>query len=95
MGFNKAKTLIVVEIQNSEIGLADTGRVGQDGTKYRLQFAGRAADDLEHVGGGGLLLQGFAQFAEQAVFSIAITACLAKLLTSSICFSVNGRTSWR
>ena len=29
------------------------------------------------------------------VFSMAMTACLAKLLTSSICLSVNGRTSWR
>jgi hypothetical protein len=29
------------------------------------------------------------------VFSMAMTACLAKLLTSSICFSVKGRTSWR
>ena len=30
-----------------------------------LQIEGRAADDLEHVGGGGLLLQRFAQFVEQ------------------------------
>src|SRR6516162_3365794 len=29
------------------------------------------------------------------VFSIAITACAAKFFTSSICLSVNGRTSWR
>jgi hypothetical protein len=29
------------------------------------------------------------------VFSIAITACCAKFVTSSICFSVNGRTSCR
>src|SRR5436190_15794001 len=28
-------------------------------------------------------------------FSMAMTACVAKLLTSSICLSVNGRTSWR
>ena len=31
-----------------------------------LQIEGRAADDLEHVGGGGLLLQQFAQLVEQA-----------------------------
>ena len=30
-----------------------------------LQIEGRAADDLEHIGGGGLLLQGFAQLIEQ------------------------------
>jgi hypothetical protein len=29
------------------------------------------------------------------VFSIAMTAWAAKVVTSSICFSVNGRTSWR
>ena len=34
--------------------------------EHRLQVEGRAADDLEHVGGGGLLLQRFAQLVEQA-----------------------------
>ena len=34
--------------------------------EHRLQIEGRAADDLEHVGGGGLLLQRFAQLVEQA-----------------------------
>ena len=29
------------------------------------------------------------------MFSIAMTAWAAKFLTSSICLSVNGRTSWR
>ena len=29
------------------------------------------------------------------VFSMAMTACAAKFLTNSICFSVKGRTSWR
>ena len=33
--------------------------------QHRLQIEGRAADDLEHVGGGGLLLQRFAQLVEQ------------------------------
>ncbi len=28
-------------------------------------------------------------------FSMAMTACLAKLLSNSICLSVKGRTSWR
>ena len=31
-----------------------------------MQIEGRAADDLEHVSGRGLLLEGFAQFVEQA-----------------------------
>jgi hypothetical protein len=34
--------------------------------QHRLQIEGGAAEDLEHVSGGRLLLQGFAQFVEQA-----------------------------
>src|SRR5262249_22212608 len=34
--------------------------------EHRLQIEGRAADHLEHVGSGSLLLQRFAQLAEQA-----------------------------
>ena len=35
------------------------------GLQHRPQIERRTADDLEHVGGGGLLLQRFAQLAEQ------------------------------
>ena len=64
--------------------------------EHRLQIEGRAADDLEHVGGGGLLLQQILRSSlSSRVFSIAMTACAAKFCTSSICLSVNGRTSWR
>jgi hypothetical protein len=34
--------------------------------QHRLEIEGRSADDLEHIGGGGLLLQRFAQLVEQA-----------------------------
>jgi hypothetical protein len=34
--------------------------------EHRDKIERRAADDLEHVGGGGLLLQRFAQLVEQA-----------------------------
>ena len=33
--------------------------------EHGLKIEGGAADDLEHIGGGGLLLQGFAQFIQQ------------------------------
>src|SRR4029077_11641734 len=40
-------------------------RCGLDqGVEDRLQVKGRAADDLEHIGGGRLLLQRFAQLTE-------------------------------
>ena len=64
--------------------------------EYRLQIEGRAADDLEHVGGGGLLLQAISRSSlSRRVFSMAMTAWAAKFWTSSICLSVKGRTSWR
>ena len=48
------------------VGLAKTRRRLDQRIEHRLQIEGRAADDLEHVGGGGLLLQRFAQLVEQA-----------------------------
>src|SRR5262249_57493085 len=41
------------------------GRLDQR-VEHRLQIKRRAADDLEYVGGGGLLLQRLAQLVEQA-----------------------------
>ena len=48
--------------------------------EHRLQIEGRAADDLEHVGGGGLLLQRVLPRSSLSsrVFSIAMTAWSAK-----------------
>src|SRR5262249_49278896 len=36
------------------------------GIQYRLKIESGAADDLKHIGGGGLLLERFAQLVEQA-----------------------------
>ena len=47
------------------ICLAQTRRRLDQRIEHCLQIEGRAADDLEHVGGGGLLLQRFAQLVEQ------------------------------
>ena len=63
--------------------------------EHGLQIERRAADDLEHVGCGGLLLQRFAQLIEQAGVLDGDDSLMAKLVTSSICLSVNGRTSVR
>ena len=60
------------------------------------EVAGRTGDDLQHLGGGGLLLQATSRSSlSSRVFSMAMTACAAKFFTSSICLSVNGRTSCR
>jgi len=48
------------------VGAAQLPRRFDQRVEYRRQIEGRSADDLEHVGGGRLLLQGFAQLVEQA-----------------------------
>src|SRR5262249_58960280 len=60
------KSISVAKQEISKFSLADTGRVLQHCLENRLQFTRRTADDLEHVGSGGLLLQGLAHLAEQA-----------------------------
>ena len=70
--------------------------------EHRLHVRGRAADDAEHLGRCRLMLQGLAQFCvallhslNSRTFSMAMTAWSAKVSSSAICFSVNGRTSVR
>src|SRR6266480_2227491 len=46
-------------------GRAQPGRRLDQRVEHGLQVEGRAADDLEHIGGGGMLLQRFAQLVEQ------------------------------
>src|SRR5262249_1682898 len=50
----------------SHVRLAKAGRRLDQRIEHHLQIERRAADDLEHVGCGGLLLQRFAQFIEEA-----------------------------
>ena len=52
--------------QPGMIGIAQPRRRLDQRVEHGLQIEGRATDDLEHVGGGGLLLQRFAQLVEQA-----------------------------
>src|SRR5262249_32808004 len=49
--------------QGAEIGATHARRILQHRLEYRLQLTGRARDDLEHLGGRGLLLQRLAYFA--------------------------------
>ena len=90
------------ESQHHIIDPTNPGRALDYGVEDRLHVRGRAADDAEHLGGCRLMLQGLPQFCvalldffEQPHVSIAITAWLAKVLRSAICFSENGRTSVR
>ena len=59
--------------------LAQSGGRLDQRVEHRLEIEGRAADDLEHVGGGGLLLQSDSRSSfSRRVFSMAMTACSAK-----------------
>src|ERR1700736_4483583 len=51
----------VAQADRAAGGAAEFDGGGNQGVEYRLQIERRAADDLEPLGGGGLLLQGFAQ----------------------------------
>src|SRR5262245_66134285 len=57
----------VVRTPNSRVvGAAQLPRGLDQRFQHRLQIEAGATEDLEHVGGGRLLLQGFAQLVEQA-----------------------------
>ena len=62
----------------AELGLADAYRVRQHGLEHRLQLARRARDDLEHLGGRGLLLARLVQLALQPGGALACEVCAAR-----------------
>src|SRR5215471_16685932 len=47
------------------VRLTQAGRRLDERIEHGLQIERRAADDFEHIGGGGLLLQRFSQLVEQ------------------------------
>ena len=58
-----AKGIVLVDKQIAELGLADAHRVFEQALEHRPKGAWRTADDLQHLGGRGLLLQRLGQFA--------------------------------
>src|SRR6202035_1073799 len=59
---HRAAEIAFGEIQRAEIGVAKTCGTFQDERKYPLQIARRRADQAQHLGCRGLLLQGLVQF---------------------------------
>src|SRR5215831_12033852 len=55
----------LLPVNFGHVGLAESSRRLHQRVQNDLQIEGRAADDLEHIGGGGLLLQQLAQLVEQ------------------------------
>ena len=93
---------IFMEVQHAEGGFADAHRVLQHGLEHRLQLAGR----LEITCSTSEVAVCCSNASESSrvractssnsrAFSIAITAWSAKVVSSSICLSVNGLTSVR
>ena len=92
----------LLHLDAAHIGCAKPRRQFDQRIEHGLQIEGRAADDLEHVGGGGLLLQRFASaprallhLVEQPRVLDGDHRLVGEGLTSSICLSVKGRTSSR
>ena len=59
------QSFAVPAVDVAELGVADANGLLQHGREHRLKFAGRTADDLQHLGGRDLLLKRFAQFTQQ------------------------------
>jgi hypothetical protein len=58
---NCAERSIFISVQDSELRLAKTNRVRQQGLERWRKLTRRTGDDLEHLGGRGLLLHGLGQ----------------------------------
>ena len=57
----RGEGVAVPAIDISELGIADANRVLKHRRKHRLQIAGRATDNLEHLRRRRLLLQRFSE----------------------------------
>ncbi len=67
------------------VGVTEPRRGLDERLQHGLQIERRAADDFQHVGGRGLLLQGFGQ----------VVGSLAQFLEESRVLDGDGRISWR
>src|SRR5436853_5999505 len=61
----KAEKFALSLEQPGKVSARQPRRRFDEGIEHALQIERGAADHFEHVGGGGLLLQGFAQLVEQ------------------------------
>src|SRR5262245_61826667 len=54
--------IAVLPVHQTSVGTAEANSALEQAFQNRLQVEGRAANDLEHVGGGGLLLKRIREF---------------------------------
>jgi len=60
------KSLAVKGPQDAEREIAEPRRLAENGVEYRSEVARRLVDDLQHLGGGSLLLERLARFGDEA-----------------------------
>ena len=94
-GGDRPQDLTVEAEDVGPFGFTQSYRTLRHAVEHRLQVEGRAADHLEHVGGGGLLLQRFAQLVEQPRVLDGDDALTAKLDSCAKSASVKGLGSLR
>src|SRR5215470_7221008 len=63
-------------VENAEIGITHARGILQHRVEDRLQIAGRTGDDLEHLAGGGLLLECIGQLARACLRLLKKTGVL-------------------
>jgi hypothetical protein len=82
-------------INGSLVGLAQPRSRFDQGIEHGLKIESRATYDLKHVGVEVCCCSDSRSSLSRRVFSMAMMAWLAKLVTSAICLSVNGLTALR
>ena len=99
---HKPNHVTIKAADNSVVCLTQPCGTLGDHVQYGLNIARRISDDTQDFTRRRLLLQCFSELAiavlnslNSRTFSMAITAWSAKVLTSSICRSVNGSTKSR
>ena len=65
MGRLRAEIFTVKGPDGTQGGTAEPARLVQDHVEYGLEIAGRGVDDLQYLGGRGLLLQSFAGLGQE------------------------------
>src|SRR5262249_52624780 len=73
---NGAKAVAFIEIKDAKLGLTKLRRVRQHRCEYRLQLAGRAGDDAQHLGGCGLLVPRLGKLARTRLKLLLELACV-------------------
>src|SRR5262249_42957607 len=89
---DETKEICVAKEQTTERSLAKPGRLLQHSLEHRLQLTRRAANNLEHVRGCGLLLERLAQFVKQPRILNGDDGLGGEVLHQRLLLIVEGRT---